>query len=148
MGLFDTVKLKAGELAADAERAGRVAAAQTHLVTLQSDVRKAERGLGQTAFALLELGELRHPDLDAAAAALREAHEALRLKELEIAGLRDGPASPAPDREEPVAGDGATDEDDDAAAGREAAPGDEPAGGADAGPDTDARGDGAQGTAG
>ncbi len=46
MGLFDTVKAKAGELAADAERAGKVAAAQARLVTLQSDVRKAERELG------------------------------------------------------------------------------------------------------
>ncbi len=96
MGLYDTVKAKAGELAADAERAGRVAAAQARVVTLQSDVRKAERELGQTAYSLVELGELRHPDLDAAAAALRAAREALVDKEDEIATLRGEAASPQP----------------------------------------------------
>jgi hypothetical protein len=88
MGLFDAVKAKAGELAADAERAGKVAAAQARLVTLQNDVRKAERELGQAAYALIEEGEAVHPDLLVAAEALDEAHQALRAKEEEIAELR------------------------------------------------------------
>ena len=65
MGLFDTVKAKAGELAADAERAGRVAAAQAHAVALQNDVRRAERELGRAAYDLMEQDELLHPELDA-----------------------------------------------------------------------------------
>jgi hypothetical protein len=92
MGLFDTVKAKAGELAADAERAGKVAAAQARLVTLQGDVRRAERELGQAAFALMEQGEPLHPDLEDAAVTLAEARRALAEKEREIAELRDGSA--------------------------------------------------------
>ena len=88
MGLFDAVKAKAGELAADAERAGKVATAQARVVTLQNDVRKAERELGQAAYALIEEGEAVHPDLLVAAEALDEAHQALRAKEKEIAELR------------------------------------------------------------
>jgi hypothetical protein len=38
MGLFDTVKLKANALAADAERAGKVTAAQARTVVLQNDI--------------------------------------------------------------------------------------------------------------
>ena len=110
MGLFDTVKAKAGELAADAERAGKVTAAQARLVTLQGDLRKAERELGQTAFALVELGEPLHPDLEAAVAAVREAHDALREREREIAELRGGAESSAPGGppEEPPASPAAT----------------------------------------
>lgn len=96
MGLFDTVKAKAGELAADAERAGKVAAAQARGVALQGDVRKAERELGQAAYALIERGDQLHPDLGAAARALSQAREALAGNEREIAGLRG---------EAPVAGD-------------------------------------------
>lgn len=88
MGLFDTVKAKAGELAADAERAGKVAAAQARLVTLQGDVRRAERELGQATFALLEQGEPLHPDLEATSVTLAEALRALTDKEREIAELR------------------------------------------------------------
>jgi hypothetical protein len=88
MGLFDTVMAKANALAADAERAGKVAAAQARIVALQNDVRKAERELGKAAYALIEQGEPLHPDLEAAAVTLLEAHEALREKEGEIAGLR------------------------------------------------------------
>ena len=88
MGLFDTVKLKANALAADAERAGKVTAAQARTVVLQNDIRKAERELGHSAFSLIESGEIAHPDLEAAAARLREARQALKDKEAEIAGLR------------------------------------------------------------
>jgi hypothetical protein len=96
MGLFDSVKAKAGELAADAERAGKVAAAQARIVTLQNEVRKAERDLGQAVYALIEQGEAVHPDLLVAAGAVDEALEALHAKEREIAGLRgEGAAAPS-----------------------------------------------------
>lgn len=99
MGLFDAVMAKANELAGDAERAGKVAAAQARLVALQNDVRKAERELGQAAYALIEQGELEHPSLSATTAALLEAHDALAEKEQEIAALR-GEAAPASARGE------------------------------------------------
>jgi hypothetical protein len=88
MGLFDTVKLKANALAADAERAGKVTAAQARTVVLQNDIRKAERELGHGAFSLIESGEIAHPDLEAAAARLREARQALEDKEAASAGRR------------------------------------------------------------
>jgi hypothetical protein len=114
MGLFDTVKLKANALAADAERAGKVTAAQARAVVLQNDIRKAERELGHSAFSLIESGEIAHPDLEATVARLREARQVLKNKEAEIAGLRRGAeagdksapapadeaAGPAPDRAE------------------------------------------------
>ena len=117
MGLFDTVKLKANALAADAERAGKVTAAQARTVVLQNDIRKAERELGHSAFSLIESGEIAHPDLKAAAARLREARQVLTTKEAEIAGLRrgaeagdeaapapaNGAAGPAPQSAEPEA---------------------------------------------
>jgi len=56
MGFFDTVKAKAGALASDAGRAGKVTAAQARLVVLQNDLRKAERELGHQTFALIERG--------------------------------------------------------------------------------------------
>ena len=89
MGLFDTVKLKANALAADAERAGKVTAAQARTVVLQNDIRKAERELGHSAFSLIESGALAHPDLEAAMTRLREARQALTDKEAEIEALRD-----------------------------------------------------------
>ena len=109
MGLFDTVKLKANALAADAQRAGKVTAAQSRIVVLQNDIRKAERELGHSAFPLLESGELGHPDLEAAASRLREARHALADKEAEIEALRHGAeadGAPAADRAgEPPAAD-------------------------------------------
>ena len=105
MGLFDTVKLKANALAADAERAGKVTAAQARTVVLQNDIRKAERELGHSAFSLIESGEIAHPDLEAAVARLREARQVLTNKEAEIAGLR-GRAADAYDADAPMpAGD-------------------------------------------
>jgi outer membrane biosynthesis protein TonB len=77
MGLFDTVKLKANALAADAERAGKVTAAQARTVVLQNDIRKAERELGHSAFTLIEGGHIAHPDLEAAATRLRDARRTL-----------------------------------------------------------------------
>jgi hypothetical protein len=90
MGFFDTVKDKAGALAADAERAGKVTAAQARLVVLQNDLRKAERELGHAAFALVERGELDHPELAAAVARLRATAAEVQSKEAEIAALRGG----------------------------------------------------------
>jgi hypothetical protein len=106
MGLFDTVKLKANALAADAERAGKVTAAQARTVVLQNDIRKAERELGHSTFSLIESGAIAHPDLESAAARLRAARQVLTDKETEIAGLRGhaaeaaATAAPAPADEE------------------------------------------------
>ena len=95
MGFFDTVRDKAGALAADAERAGRVTAAQARLVVLQSDLRKAERELGHQAFALIDRGELDHPELAAPIARLRATEAEVRAREAEIEALRGGGADPA-----------------------------------------------------
>lgn len=88
MGLFDTVKEKANALAADAERAGKVTAAQARTVVLQNDIRKAERELGHATFLLVESGELAHPDLEPMTTRLRDARRALQDKEAEITALR------------------------------------------------------------
>ncbi len=88
MGFFDTVKDRAGALAADAGRASKVTAAQTRLVVLQNDLRKAERAFGQEAFALVERGELEHPELAGALARLRATTAEVHAKEAEIAALR------------------------------------------------------------
>lgn len=95
MGFFDTFKEKAGAFATDAERAGKVTAAQARLLVLQNDVRKAERDLGHAAAALIEAGELLHPDLGLSAARVRETREALRVKDAEIAALRAAGATSA-----------------------------------------------------
>ena len=88
MGLFDTVKEKANALAADAERAGKVTAAQARTVVLQNDIRRAERELGHATFLLIEAGELTHPELEPTATRLRNARRALQEKEAEITALR------------------------------------------------------------
>ncbi len=112
MGLFDTVKLKANALAADAGRAGKVSAAQAHTVVLQNDIRKAERELGHSAFSLIESGAIAHPDLKAATARLRDARQALADKETEIETLRgrmpetDDMAAVTPADDAPVAAPG------------------------------------------
>ena len=47
MGSYDNVKSMAGDLASDAERAGRVTAAQAKIIVLsRQDLKKAERELG------------------------------------------------------------------------------------------------------
>jgi hypothetical protein len=88
MGFFDAVKDKAGALAADAGRAGKVTAAQARLAVLQNDLRKAERELGHEAFALIERGELDHPGLAGTAARVRTTTAEVDAKEAEIASLR------------------------------------------------------------
>jgi hypothetical protein len=94
MGLFDTVKEKANALAADAERAGKVTAAQARTVVLQNEIRKAERELGRALFAVIDSGQQVPPGLAEAVAHLREAHQALQDKEAEIMALRGGAATP------------------------------------------------------
>ena len=59
MGLYDTAKSKAGDLASDAGRAGKVTAAQANVMLLQQDLRKAERELGRATFPLLEIDDKR-----------------------------------------------------------------------------------------
>jgi hypothetical protein len=88
MGIFDTIKDKAGDLAADAGRAGKVTAAQVKLKSLQGDVDKAAQQLGHEAFELMEKGELTHPGLEAAAARVRDAKKIVADKEAEIERLR------------------------------------------------------------
>jgi hypothetical protein len=96
MGFLDTVRSMAGDLAADAERAGRYTAAQTKLVGLQQDLKKAERDLGRTAMDLIERGELSHPELTEIAERVRSTRTAIQDREAEIAGLRaPEPAGPA-----------------------------------------------------
>lgn len=96
MGFFDTVKDKAGAFASDAERAGKVTAAQARLLVLQNDVRKAERDLGHAAADLTKGGAILHPDLEPSAARVRVARGELRAKEAEIAALRATGAASAP----------------------------------------------------
>jgi ribonuclease E len=88
MGFFDSVKNKAGTLAADAERAGKVTAAQARLTVLQGDLKKAERDLGHAAFLLIERGDLDHPELAPAVERVSAAAAEVRAKERTIAELR------------------------------------------------------------
>jgi len=103
MGFFDSVKAKYDALAADAGKAGKVTAAQARVVVLQNDVRRAERDLGKAAFALIESGELSHARLATVTGRVREAQEALREKEAEIAALRGGVPDGAPQAPEDTA---------------------------------------------
>ncbi len=88
MGILETIKGKAGELAEDAERAGKVTAAQVKLKSLQGDVEKALTQLGRDAFDLVEKGELSHTALEAAVTRVRAAKQAVADKEAEIAAMR------------------------------------------------------------
>ena len=89
MGLYDTAKSKAGDLARDAGRAGKVTAAQANIVLLlQQDLKKAERELGRATLPLIERDELDHPDLIVAAERVRAAQAAIDDKRAEIAELR------------------------------------------------------------
>jgi hypothetical protein len=88
MGIFDSIKDKAGDLADDAGRAGKVTAAQVKLKSLQGDVEKAVLHLGHEAVDLIDRGELTHPGLEAEIAKVREARQLVADKEAEIAALR------------------------------------------------------------
>lgn len=95
MGLFDIVKAKADDLAAEAERAGRVAAAYARIAVLQQDLKNAERDLGRATFALVERGEIDHPELTAVAERVRDTQNAIHGKEAEIVELRSPSGAPA-----------------------------------------------------
>jgi len=88
MGFFDSIKDKAEDLAGDAERAGKVGAAQVKLKSLQGDVKEAMEKLGGEAFELIEKGELAHPGLEAATAKVRDAKKIVADKEAEIKKLK------------------------------------------------------------
>jgi len=88
MGIFDTIKDKAGDLAGDAERAGKVGAAQVKLKSLQGDVKDAMAKLGEDAFALIEKGELTAPGLETAITGVRDAKQLVADKEAEIEKLK------------------------------------------------------------
>lgn len=88
MGIFDTIKDKAEDLAGDAERAGMVGAAQVKLKSLQGDVKDALGDFGREAFALVETGELTNPSLEAAIAKVRDAKKLVADKEAEIQKLK------------------------------------------------------------
>ncbi len=107
MGFLDTVKGTASSLAADAGRAGKVANAQVKLVSLQGDVRKAERDLGRAALRLADAGELDAELLAEELARLRAADEAMHAKEAEIAAIRAAGEDAAADDESNVEGDAA-----------------------------------------
>ena len=104
MGFFDTVKGKAGALAADAERAGKVTAAQARLVVLQNDLKKAERELGHAAYQLAERGGLDHPELTHALQRLRATMVEVHAREAEIAALRGEAAARRGGRGDPARG--------------------------------------------
>ena len=88
MGIFDTIKDKAGDLAEDAGRAGKVGAAQVKLKSLQGDVKDAMEALGREAFELVEKGDLVHPGLDAALARVRDAQKLVEAKKSEIEAIK------------------------------------------------------------
>ncbi len=88
MGIFDSIKDKAEDLAGDAERAGKVGAAQVKLRSLKGDVSEAMEALGREVFGLVEKGELTHAGLDAVVAKAREAKKAVAEKQAEIERLK------------------------------------------------------------
>lgn len=88
MGILDTIKDKAGDLAEDAERAGKIGAAQVKLKSLQGNVDKELQLLGREAFELVDRGDLRHEGLDAAVSRVRDAKRLVAEKEAEIAQLK------------------------------------------------------------
>ena len=80
MGLFDKVTQKAAGLAGDAATAGKVGAAQVKLKSLEGAADDAKRDLGAEAYTLIKAGELAHPSLDTAVAAVDAAMAAIDAK--------------------------------------------------------------------
>jgi len=111
MGFFDKVKEKAGDIASDTARAGKVAQAQMKIKSIQGDIEKAKVEIGAAALELIEKGELSNPAFDAGLAKVKEARASIAAKEAEIAELKaqgadDAEAAPpadAPAAEEPPA---------------------------------------------
>jgi hypothetical protein len=91
---FDTAKAKAGDVAVDAERTGRLAAARIRLIALQNDLKKAERELGQATYEMIEHHAPDQSALTAAIARVQAAHTAIAAKEAQIAELRSAAEAP------------------------------------------------------
>lgn len=88
MGIFDSIKDKAGDLAEDAGRAGKVGAAQVKLKSLEGGVKDAMAALGREAYELAEKGELAHPGLEPAVAKVRDAQKLVDQKKAEIEAIK------------------------------------------------------------
>ena len=88
MGIFDTIKGKAGDLADDAGRASKVGTAQIKLKSLQGDVDDAMKLLGREAFELVEKGDLQHPGLEPGLARVRAAQQIVDEKKAEIEAIK------------------------------------------------------------
>lgn len=97
MRFFDTAKAKASDVAVDAERTGRLAAARIKLIALQNDLKKAERELGQATFEMIERRSPDQQALTAAIARVQAAHAAITAKEAQIAELRAQAEAPTPE---------------------------------------------------
>lgn len=95
MRFFDTAKAKAGDVAVDAERTGRLAAARIRLIALQNDLKKVERELGQATYEMIEHHAPDQTALTAAIARVQAAHAAIAAKEAQIAELRAAAETPA-----------------------------------------------------
>jgi len=67
MGTFDDLKARAtqmaSELAAGAQKSGKLAQAQLKLSSLQKDAQAARASLGGLAYQLASRGEISHPEL-------------------------------------------------------------------------------------
>lgn len=88
MGFFDKVKEKAGDIAGDTARAGKVAQAQMKIKSLNGDIEKAKAEIGAAALELIEKGELSNPAFSDGLAKVTEARAAIAAKEAEIAELK------------------------------------------------------------
>ncbi len=96
MSLLDDMKQKAAGLAGDTQRVGKVTAAQVKLKSLQGNVESARRDLGAQTYALIKSGELSHPELEHAVAAVDAAQAAVDAKAAEIEALKKSGAGAAP----------------------------------------------------
>jgi hypothetical protein len=145
--LADVAKERAGDLAGDASRAGKVAQAQLKLRSLQGDLDDANKRLGAVAYDLVQRGELAHAELAGPADEVRRAEAKVREKEDEIARLRaEGPsdAKPAQTDTEAAGDEAATAAGDEAEAQGAGDAGGEAGAPGDAGGEAGAPGDAAQ----
>ena len=108
MGFFDKVKETASQAASETGRQAKIAQAQMKVKSLQGDVDKAKKELGDVAFDLIDKGEVANPGFDAPMAKIREAMAEVAAKEAEIESLRGGAgetvAAATPPSDTPPAG--------------------------------------------
>jgi hypothetical protein len=92
MGTFDDLKARAtqmaNDLAAGAQKSGKLAQAQLKLSSLQKDAQAARTSLGGLTYGLASRGEISHPELAEALEKVRAADELVRAKEQEIAQVK------------------------------------------------------------